>query len=117
MHDLTIALNKCYTGCVVGNSNINHLMHADDLVILSPSASGLSELIQVCGSYGVNHDFKYNFKKCAVLVCKSKYIKNAEVPPFKIYGEVIKEVDHLKYLGHFICNTSQDDKDILQQCR
>ena len=38
IYDLTIALNKCDTGCVVGNSNINHLMYADDLVILFPSA-------------------------------------------------------------------------------
>ena len=65
-------------------------MYADDLVILSPSASGLSELMQVCTSHGVNYDIKYNSKKTAVLVCKSKYIKNV----IKINGEVIKEVDH-----------------------
>ena len=92
MDDLTIALNKCDTGCVVGNSSINHLMCADDLVILSPSASELSELIQVCGSYGMNHDIKYNSKKSAVLVCKSKYIKNVEVPPFKINDDVLKKL-------------------------
>ena len=74
MDDITLVLNKCDTRCVVGNSNINHLMYADDLVILSPSASGLSEQRQVCGSYGVNHDIKYNSKKSAALVCKSKYI-------------------------------------------
>ena len=102
---LTIALNKFDTGCVVSNSNINHLMYADDLVILSPSASGLSELIQVCESYGVNHDIKYNSKKSVVLVCRSKYIKYIQVPSYKINGEVIKEVDHIKYLGNFICNT------------
>ena len=82
--------------------------------MLSPSASGLSELM--------NHHIKYNSKKSAVLVCKSKYIKNGEVPSFKINGEVpsfkingevIKEVYHVKYLGHFICNTFRDEKDIL----
>ena len=54
-------------------------MYADDLVILSPSLSGLSELMQVCGSYGMNHDIKYNSKKSAVLVYKSKYMKNVDV--------------------------------------
>ena len=72
MDDLTIALNKCNTGCVIRSTTINHLMYADDLVILSPSVSRLSELMQVCGLYGLNHDIKYNFKKSAVLIFKSK---------------------------------------------
>ena len=104
MDDLTIALNKCNTGCVIGTTTINHLMYADDLVILSPSVSGLSELMQVCGHYGLNHDIKYNSKKSAV-------------PSFKINGETIQEVDNVNYLGHFISNTLRDDKDILRQCR
>ena len=48
-----------------------HFKHADDLVILSPSVSRLSELMQVCGLYGLNHDIKYNSKKSAVLIFKS----------------------------------------------
>ena len=46
-------------------------MYADDLVILSPSVSRLSELMQVCGLYGLNHDIKYNSKKSAVSIFKS----------------------------------------------
>ena len=102
MDDLTTALNKCDTGCIIGKANINHLMYADDLVILSPSQTGLSE---------------YNSKKSAVLVCKSKFMKNFDVPSFKISGEAIKEVDHIKYLGHFISNMLRDDKVILRQYR
>ena len=75
MDDLTIALNKCNTGCVICSTTINHLMYADDLVILSPSVSGLSALVQVCELYGLNHDIKYNSKKSAVLILKSKYMK------------------------------------------
>ena len=110
-----LVLNKCDTLCVIGNANINHLMYADDLVILSPSLSGLSELMQVCGSYGMNHDIKYNSTKSSVLVCKSKYIIFFNLPSFKINGETIKEVDHVKYLRQFISNTLRDDKDILRQ--
>ena len=28
----SLIILKCDTGCVAGNSNINHLMYADDLV-------------------------------------------------------------------------------------
>ena len=55
MHDLTMALNKCNTGCVIVTTTINHLMYAEYLVILFPSVSGLCELMQVCGCYGLNH--------------------------------------------------------------
>ena len=76
----------------------------------------LLKMIQVCGLYGLNHDIKYNSKKSAVLIFKSKFMKNVDVPSFKINGETIQEVDK-KYLGHFISNTLRDDKDILRQCR
>ena len=79
MDDVTTTLNKCDIGCIIGNANINDLMYADDLVIVSPSQSGLSELMQVCGSYGMNHDIKHNSKKSYVLVSKSKYMKNFDV--------------------------------------
>ena len=72
MDDLTIALNKCNTGCVIRSTTINHLMYADDLVILSPSVSRLSELMHACGLHGLNRDIKYNSKKSAVLIFKSK---------------------------------------------
>ena len=103
MDDLTIALNKCNTGCVIGSTTINHLMYADDLVILSPSVSGLSELMQVCALYGLNHDIKYNSKKSAVLIFISKYMKNVYVPSFKINGETIQEVDNVTlFLIHYV---------------
>ena len=70
----------------------------------------------VCGIIGVindagmwilwdESDTKYNSKKSAVLVCKSQYMKHFDAPSFNINGETIKEVDHVKYMGHFIYNT------------
>ena len=40
--DLSVTLNACQVGCCVGNVIINHLMYADDLVVLAPSVSGPS---------------------------------------------------------------------------
>ena len=45
MDDLSCALNRCPTGCLAGGKVINHLMYADDLVLLCPSAVGLSKLL------------------------------------------------------------------------
>lgn len=43
--ELSKRLEECRTGCVVGERLINHLLYADDLVIVSPySAQSLLRL-------------------------------------------------------------------------
>ena len=51
-----MTLNACQVGCCVGNVIINHLMYADDLVILAPSVGGLSKLLRICESFGESND-------------------------------------------------------------
>ena len=38
-------------------------------------------------------------------------------PLYTLNGEVIKEVDSVRYLGHIISNDGKDDKDIMRQCQ
>ena len=61
--DLSQTLNRCRTGCLSGNITINYLMYADDLVLLSPSATGLRELLCACEEFSISHDVVYNSKK------------------------------------------------------
>ena len=117
MDNLSVLLSGCDTGCMVSDRIINHLMYADDLVLMAPSALGLRKLLKTCESYGTSHDIKYNPKKSAVVVCKGKYLKNVKVARFEIGGTQIEEVDSVKYLGHYITNSLRDDNDILRQCR
>ena len=39
--DLSTALNSLKIGCAISNLIINHLMYADDIVLISPSTAGL----------------------------------------------------------------------------
>ena len=64
-----------HVGCFVGTMLVNHLMYADDLVLLSPSAAGLSILLSICSTYGIEYDVMYNSKKSNVLVFRSKLLK------------------------------------------
>ena len=73
MDGLSDNLNACKTGCVVGSILVNHLMYADDLVIVSPSSTGLQSLLQICSNYGVDNDVKYNAKKSHVMIIRCKY--------------------------------------------
>ena len=45
INDLSISLNKLPIGCCSGENVINHLMCADDIVLLSSSAKGMQRLL------------------------------------------------------------------------
>ena len=72
MDDLSQSLNCCKTGCLSGEIMINHLIYADDLVLLSPSATGLRELLLACEKYSKEHAIIYNSKKSSILICKNR---------------------------------------------
>ena len=96
---------------------VNHLMYADDIVLLSPSATGLSLLLHVCGKYGLEHDIRFNSKKSGVIIFRNSFVKDFSYPSFVMNGESIKEVPFVKYLGHVISADMKDDLDIMRQCR
>ena len=51
MDDLSARLNKCNVGCLVNSMIFNHIMYADDLVLLSPSTAGLQTLLDICSGF------------------------------------------------------------------
>ena len=54
--DLSIALPNSKYGCTFGGCSVNHMSYADDIVILSPSATALQELLDICSVYSETHD-------------------------------------------------------------
>ena len=81
MDCLSESLCNTQTGCNVGGVMINHLMYADDLVILSPSVKGLQRLLDICDVYGHNHDILFNHDKtvCMYIPSGSCYYLNTPV--------------------------------------
>ena len=118
MDDLSQSLNCCKTGCLSGEIMINHLMYADDLVLLSPSATGLRELLLACEKYSEEHAIIYNSKKSSVLICKNRATLHVPSPSFAVNDIAIGEVAKVKYLGHVITNDmTDDDADMMRQRR
>ena len=87
MDDLSRLLNCCNTGCMSGDTIINHLMYADDLVLISPSATGMKELLCACEVYNLEHAIVYNSKKSTVLVCRNTAMRHAVCPSFIVNGD------------------------------
>ena len=117
MDDLSTRLNSLKIGCSLGDFLINHLMYADDLVLISPSTRGLSRLIKECQDYGLEFDILFNSSKSAVMFFKPHFMLNINLPNFIINDENIEIVNKYTYLGHIICDDSSDDLDILRQRR
>ena len=93
-------------------------MYADDLVLISPSSAGLSQLLNECEKFGNRHDLKYNAKKSAVMIYRSMTLKGCTNPNFKLNGIILHVVASYKYLGHYITDyLSDDDDDINRQRR
>ena len=82
-------LNKCNVGCNINGHLINHIMYADDLVLLLPLSAGLSQLLHECGEFGTRHDLKYNAKKSAVMIYRSMILKGYTIPKFKLNGIIL----------------------------
>ena len=116
LDDLSTILKKQYAGCKIANQIINHLLYADDLVLMCPSYRGMQDLLDICGEYANKHDIKFNTKKSVVLIRRNKVLKDAVVPKFKLCQEYLTEVKEVKYLGHIITDNGKDDKDILSAC-
>ena len=92
-------------------------MYADDLVLISPSSAGLSQLLHECEKFGNRHDVKYNAKKSAVMIYRSMTLKGCTIPNFKLNGMILHVVDSYKYLGHYITDYLSDDDDVNRQRR
>ena len=115
MDGLSTTLNTCQTGCYSGVSKVNHLMYADDLVLLSPCTVGLSRLLKCCDDYAVSHDIVYNGSKSCVLICSPN--KTVTDPVFYIQNNIIERKTKAKYLGHIISEDMSDDADVFRQVK
>ena len=115
--DLSNRLNDIKVGCTIGTTLTNHLMYADDLVSLSPSAMILSLLLSVCSAYGIVHDIKYNSAKSNVMIFCCNKIKHIHRLNFVLNNVLLTRVTKYKYLGHCKSDDLSDDDDMARQYR
>ena len=102
-------------GCVIGSLIVNHLLYADDLVLISPSSRGLYRLLRECEQYGLENDIVFNASKSSVMCFKSKSTSNFKIPDFYLNNNVIPIEKSFKYLGHHLLDTGSDALDIDRQ--
>ena len=65
---LSISLSKLPIGCCSGEHVINHLMYADDIVLLSPSAKWMQRRLDNAYTYGCQCDILFNGQKSQLMI-------------------------------------------------
>ena len=113
--DLSISLNSLKIGCIVTNMIVNHLMYADDIVLIAPSSLGLMKLLETCQQFGIENDSKFNSTQSAILPFLPDDEKKFKIPTFYLSNEVIPVVSSFKYLRHILSGNGSDDQDIGRQ--
>ena len=115
--DLSVGLSKLRIGCNFNGVFVNHLVYADDTVLLAPAPSALQKLIDYCGTFAAENDIFYNLKKTNCMCVRPKGLKDLYFPRLYLNGVVVKVVSKEKYLGAFMVDDFSDDDDIMRQTR
>ena len=97
VNDLTKCFDKTCMPALLGEHRIHCLVFANDLVILSESALGLQNCLNVVGNMCSARGFDINYNKSKVMV-SSNSSKLFDFP-FTINSIVLECVREYKYLG------------------
>ena len=72
-------------------------VYADDIIILSPSLSGLQSMLDICTS--VCHDLRMKFNNNKSYCIVFGNCRKRDIDPMQLDNDIINWVDSLKYLG------------------
>ena len=72
---LSIELYASSVGCTLNTKCFNHLIYADDTVLVAPSPKALQNLINICVNFAEKHGLVYNERKDQVYVCQARCIE------------------------------------------
>ena len=93
-------------GCWIGNSYFGAVGYADDMILMSPTVSGLRSMLKICEEFGEQFGVQYNPKK-TVCIMFSRRLGTIK-PVIKLCGSEIKWVDTIHHLGNVIsCNLTE----------
>ena len=96
--DLSPDLAMCTSGCYIDDQCMNHVMYADNICLLAPSAIGLKRMLDVCLGFSLRNDIKFNPIKSVCIVFKPKSSK-LYCPNVKLDCGTLEYISCTKYLG------------------
>ena len=108
MNNLSRLLVMSNVGCYIDGQCMNHLMYADNICLLAPTAIALQQLLDICNEYGLANDITFNPLKSVCLVFRPAKYK-LFCPRVHIGNAQLEYVYDAKYLGFMFCKNKKDD--------
>ena len=83
----------------IGGQTINHLLQADDLILVSETSVGLRKLLDKLTKYCRRWHLILNAQKTKTMIFNSKFRVTEAVKTFTFNGDSIGECTKYEYLG------------------
>jgi len=94
---MIMALKSHDRGCHIRDKFYGCFLYADDIIILSPSLSGLQSMLDICTS--VCHDLRMKFNNNKSYCIVFGNCRKRDIDPMQLDSDIINWVDSVKYLG------------------
>ena len=114
--DLSHELTLCKSGCYVDDQCMNHVMYADDIYLMAPSAISLQKMLDVYFDFSLRNDIMFKPVKSVCVTFKSKNSK-LSCPGVRLDSNILEYISQIKYLGSMFNTNAQHDEDMLRQMR
>ena len=115
--DLSKTLYSMPLGCYINSTCVNHLMYADDMVLLAPSLGALQGLIDTAAKYFVDSGLMISRKNTKCMAIIPLCNKEIHIPSFYVHGTTISRVRRKNYLGYIISDDLNDNQAIIKEKR
>ena len=91
-HELTL----CKSGCYIDDQCMNHVMYADDVCLMAPSAIGLQKMLDVCFDFSLRNDIMFNPVKSVCVTFKPKNSK-LSYPSVRLDSNILEYISQMLY--------------------
>ena len=109
-------LNNSKLGFHIGPLCITTVCVADDMYVLTGSASSLQSALSIVSHYGKQYHLKFNADKTKILVTGSRvnmqYFK--DIQPWQLNGETVSLMDNNDQLGLIVSEQDEEQKNVDQ---
>jgi len=114
--DLLLALSNSGVGCYIGNNFVGAIVYADDIVLITPTATAMRKLLSICGEYATEYCISFSASKSkylAVLPANRREL-NSQLSEncFTVSGKPIEFIQSFQHIGHTITSQLNDVSDI-----
>ena len=97
LDELLCKLKESGRDAKVGGQYVGGLAYADDIVLLSPTVSGLQSMLDMCGRFAEDNSMKFNVQKCSVTVFSRKSVTTDLY--LRLCGHTVPVTNQFTHLG------------------